>query len=247
MQVADVSDYVWLYDLLRREGRRVAVQGTAAYPVFARDSSSLFLLRSSGKDSWILVQQPLAGGEARELSRDYLRPGAGSREDRVAVFGIRDDGTARVGLLDSSKTPAETTWLPGQAGLLAVSPDGRWLAFTSFLTGRYEVWVQPAGATGRVRQISTDGGIEPLWCGDQLVYRRGGQWWASTVTNRGDDLTWTPSRIVFETDFIDTPGVSYGLSPDCRRLLVVKRSREPVRNKLRFVTNFSAELNRLVP
>jgi len=37
-------------------------------------------------------------------------------------------------------------------------------------------------------------------------------------------LKWEPPRLAFETDFIDTPGRSYAVSPDGQRLLVVKRA-----------------------
>jgi hypothetical protein len=215
--------------------------------VFSDTGANLLFMRRSGRDAWALVQQPISGGAPRELARDYMRPGAGSREGRVVVVGYVDEATLRVGVLDTSVTPAKPSWLPEQSGLPVLSPDGRWLAFTSSRTGRSEVWVQAINPSHRAGQVSTDGGIEPLWCGAGLFYRRGDQWWASNVRSDGDELNWEPARLVFETDFIDTLGISYGLSPDCKRLLVVKRTREPVRNKLRFVTNFSAELKRLLP
>ena len=43
---------------------------------------------------------------------------------------------------------------------------------------------------------------------------------------------------VFETDFIDTPGRSYDVSPDGQRLLVVKSPREPIRNKIVVIQNW---------
>ncbi len=36
---------------------------------------------------------------------------------------------------------------------------------------------------------------------------------------------WDPPRLVFGTEFIDTPGISYDVSRDGQRLLVVKRAR----------------------
>jgi hypothetical protein len=47
------------------------------------------------------------------------------------------------------------------------------------------------------------------------------------------------SEARFETtDFIDTNGVSYDVTPDGQRLLVVKRARPPERKKLRVMLNF---------
>ena len=54
-----------------------------------------------------------------------------------------------------------------------LSPDGRWVAFTTNESGRDEVVVQPfPGPGGRV-QVSTAGGTEPVWSRDgrRLFYR----------------------------------------------------------------------------
>jgi hypothetical protein len=59
------------------------------------------------------------------------------------------------------------------------SPDGRWMAYTSNETGRYEVYVRPfaegpAGAEGKIR-ISSGGGDFPVWHpdGHELYYMSG--------------------------------------------------------------------------
>jgi hypothetical protein len=47
-----------------------------------------------------------------------------------------------------------------------VSPDGRWLAYSSAVSGRNEIHVQPfPAATGRF-QITTSGGTQPRWSAD---------------------------------------------------------------------------------
>ena len=56
----------------------------------------------------------------------------------------------------------------------AVSPDGRFLAYVSDVTGRSEVFVSPLRGSG-TRQVSFDGGTEPVWAPDgrELFYRLG--------------------------------------------------------------------------
>ncbi len=53
-----------------------------------------------------------------------------------------------------------------------LSPDGRWMAYTSDETGRYEVYVQPFPAGGGKWQISIGGGEQPSWRrdGKELYY-----------------------------------------------------------------------------
>jgi serine/threonine-protein kinase len=58
---------------------------------------------------------------------------------------------------------------------LALSPDGRWLAYTSDESGRMEVYVRPFPNTDQGKWlISTGGGTEPVWArdGSELFYRR---------------------------------------------------------------------------
>ena len=43
------------------------------------------------------------------------------------------------------------------------SPDGRWLAYISDESGRFEIYVQPYPGPGGKWQISTEGGTEPVW------------------------------------------------------------------------------------
>lgn len=46
------------------------------------------------------------------------------------------------------------------------SPDGRFIAYTSNESGRYEVYAEPLPMSDRKWPISTSGGYEPRWRGD---------------------------------------------------------------------------------
>jgi Tol biopolymer transport system component len=46
------------------------------------------------------------------------------------------------------------------------SPDGRWIAYTSNESGRYDVYVRPFPGLGQKQLVSVDGGMEPRCRGD---------------------------------------------------------------------------------
>jgi hypothetical protein len=73
--------------------------------------------------------------------------------------------------LESLKTKAflRTRFDEDQARL---SPDGKWLAYRSNESGRFEVFIQAFPPTGGKWQISNAGGAEPQWRGDgrELFY-----------------------------------------------------------------------------
>jgi eukaryotic-like serine/threonine-protein kinase len=52
------------------------------------------------------------------------------------------------------------------------SPDGKWIAYRSNESGRFEVYVQPFPGPGHETQVSTNGGSQPRWRADgkELFY-----------------------------------------------------------------------------
>ena len=58
-----------------------------------------------------------------------------------------------------------------------ISPDGRWIAYSSTETGRQEVWIEPLPQTGKRFQLTRDGGRHPLWSpdGNRLYFDQGGR------------------------------------------------------------------------
>jgi len=93
----------------------------------------------------------------------------------VAGFGRQTGDSDIVGFrpgVDSATTP-----LVASADFAeqdpALSPDGRWLAYTSDETGRNEVYVRPFPNVESARvQVSADGGFSPLWAhsGSELFF-----------------------------------------------------------------------------
>ncbi len=126
----------------------------------------------------------------------------------------------------------------------SLSRDGRWKACWH----EGQIQIRSLHDRNLSRQVSTDGGIEPRWCGacDLLFFRRGKRWLATSVSFE-PDLRWDPPRVVFETDFSNTIGFPYDVSPDGQHLYVVKSAAPDERRKLHLVTGWLEELRRLVP
>lgn len=75
---------------------------------------------------------------------------------------------------------------PGVVQLHTISPDGKWIAYTSRGSGpgTLEVYVRPIPGPGGRHQISDNGGTEPRWgaTSGEMVYRHRGSLWSATIT-----------------------------------------------------------------
>jgi len=114
-----------------------------------------------------------------------------------------------------------------------LSPDGRWLAYTTNESGRDEVVVQPFPEIARGKwPVSTHGGAEPRWRGDgrEMFYvAPNGAIMAVEVHLAGDELELGAPYVLFEARLstAETTPVehydSYDVSPDGERFLLNER------------------------
>ncbi|MBW3670170.1 MAG: hypothetical protein KY432_00705, partial [Acidobacteria bacterium] len=68
--------------------------------------------------------------------------------------------------LEGNQKPERLKASPGDVESARVSPDGRYVAFSSQTSGRLQVYVTPFPGPGASWQISTGGGSAPLWSPD---------------------------------------------------------------------------------
>jgi serine/threonine-protein kinase len=120
---------------------------------------------------------------------------------------------------------------PFEEQYVALSPDERWLAFTSNQSGEQEVYIRPFDGDGEQVVVSQSGVTEPVWSPDgrELFYKTLGggepQLMAATVGTT-PDLVVTGRRPLFPVaDMVGTaPHANYDISPDGRTFAMVRRS-----------------------
>jgi hypothetical protein len=133
-----------------------------------------------------------------------------------------------------------------------VSPDGRWIAYTSRGLGRPEVYVQGFPDGGERHQISTGGGWQPLWSPDgrKIYWITRKRLMMAQVSTAPDFRSGVP-RSLFKGVFAQalwTNSCNYDIAPDGESLVMIKPDRGWGRTtEIRVVLNWFEELKRLAP
>jgi serine/threonine-protein kinase len=241
--VADVQDYLWVWNITRREGQRVMNAESEGWPVWSRDG------------------RRLAGGvvyvpPVHAVMHDVDGSGAVSAGTRVSNSGFEPEAFSPAGDLLAvltSLSPFRTGFtgltgpvkLPEFEGLFPdFGPDGRWIAYVSTRSGTGEIFIRSFPDGKIERQVSSDGGIELRWLpSGELFFRKGRQWFSTHVVTT-PELSWDRPSLAFDTEFIDTPGMSYDVSRDGQRLLVVKRAHAVGASRIEIVTNWTTLVDR---
>ena len=110
-----------------------------------------------------------------------------------------------------------------------ISPDGRWLAYTSTDSGTAQVYVQPfPDVSGGRWQISTEGGSRPVWspAGKELIYATPNGAIMAVSFESGSAFKILKSNKLFDWPTIAAPGGArtYDVSRDGQRFLMIKEA-----------------------
>jgi len=226
--------------------------------VFSADGSEVFFARYGPHRGEILAQR-LDGGEPRLLGRlagTWIAPYSVSRDGRWLVGALYDPSSqSDIWFLDLTtddpERAARTVAAAGEQVDPALSPDGRWLAYSAFDTGAQEIFLQrfPDGEA-KVR-VSSGGGGMPRWSSDgrELLFLApdGTAVMAVAVTSE-PKLELGAPRKLFEGAFFTGTGTgpSFVVSADGRKFAMVHQAEDPNRSlELIVVQNWFTELSKL--
>lgn len=250
---------IWMRDLVRGSNAKVT-QGTAlnASPVFSPDGNSL-AFRTNQNGSMEFFRQRVAGGEvATAVFPDGMQRAAGidspnlvptdwSRDGAYLLFSVSTMGSGfNLWTLPMSGDRKAARWSSSTSDELHgdLEPDGRFVAYTSNFSGKFEVYVEALPLPGRKWTISTDGGYEPRWRADgrELYYLSEDRKLMSVAVLPGPSFG--KPQILFQTRV--PAGVSafrthYVPSRDGQRFLVNTQSDELIPPSITVTLNWTAE------
>ncbi len=151
-------------------------------------------------------------------------------------------------LLDGTSKPVAFLEAPGNQIAPALSPDGRYLAYASEESGRWEIFLRPFPSGEGKWQVSSGLGFWPHWSrgGDELFYAQGNDIMVVDVKTAPSLMLSSPRKL-----FSHAPsGVpmqmglpdGFDVSPDGKRFLLLRNEgKEPAVHGIIVVQNWLAE------
>jgi eukaryotic-like serine/threonine-protein kinase len=171
---ADGDLNVWIKRLDRGPVTRLSFGGRDRRPAWSPDGKTVAFIRDTGATSMVMARAA-DGSSTRDrlLARiDHLPQEIEWSSDGQWLVLRTDTGAPGAGDLIGIRLTGDTTPVKLVATTFteltpAVSPDTRWLAYTSNESGAPEVYVRPFPNTdGGHWQVSVNGGSEPRWSHD---------------------------------------------------------------------------------
>jgi serine/threonine protein kinase len=138
----------------------------------------------------------------------------------------------------------------------AISPDGRWLAYTSNETGQYQIYVRPFPNVEDGRwQVSTQGAASPRWShdGDEIFFGNYENEMLVAYLDTSTGFRVLRTEVLFALSQSIGEGNTNGwfdVAPDDQRLIMAQplsAGGESAAPELILVQNFFEELKRLAP
>ncbi len=228
---------VWALDVQQRTLSRLTFANDGHDPVWAPDGEKVAFASARGGVIGMFLQGADGAGSAESLlvGSSAMTAGAfapGGHEVVALVTGNAGSWDLAVVPLTGERKPRVLLGTPFNEYYPALSPDGRWLAYTSDESGQNEVYVRPFPSAGGKVLVSQSGGSEPVWSRDgrELFYRGFDQLGTPLI---GVSVQTAPEfRVLGRTPLFDVseyeaavPHANYDISPDGKGFVMVSQGR----------------------
>ncbi|MGE0101224.1 MAG: protein kinase [Blastocatellales bacterium] len=181
LTVGGINTDVWLIDANGANAKRFTFESfVEQIPLWSPDGSRV-IWSANPNGRFDLYQKSANGAGQAELlyqSKYFKFLSDWSRDRRFIFFREISPKTKfdiwYLDLSDGMNKPKPFPYLETPANEIGsvLSPNGRWLAYASDESGKFEIYVQTFPQLGGKQQISTAGGYAPRWGGDgkELFY-----------------------------------------------------------------------------
>jgi Tol biopolymer transport system component len=246
----DANQDVWIADRDRATLTRVTLEPSEEFaPIWSPDGARIAYAserRSLNPQVFSRAADGSGGETLLWKSEDAVFPQSWSPDGTViACLRAGSDGSSDIWILptDGNRRPAPFLQTPFVEAQPEFSPDGRWIAYASNESGRFEIYARPYPGPGGKIQVSNDGGFEPAWSRDrrELFYRNGPKMMAVAIRPGHPSPFGKPVTIFEKSGLYSEPNLErrlYDVAPDGTRFVMLRAIPAEAPPELRVLTGW---------
>jgi eukaryotic-like serine/threonine-protein kinase len=244
---------IWIYDLEREfKTRFTHSSGIDRMPRWSPDGKRIAFSSNRNGTFDLFIKE--SGGAAEEellfAHESDMYISDWSRDGKYILINALDQLTSRwsiwvVPLEDASEA---FQFLATEFNEFSArfSPDSKWVVYGSDISGRNEIYMRSFPVPGAVRQISTSGGVDPVWSrdGSEIYFiDPANNLKAARIRTIENRVEVESVRDLFTTNKANWfSNALYDVSPDGKRFLIVSTGSQSESPPITFVVNWDSEL-----
>jgi Tol biopolymer transport system component len=238
---------IWVTDLARKYSSPITFGRNDVSAIWSPSSNRLAFLRLVGKDAGVHIVDAKDASKNRFLEGTIGDgPDSWSPDEKYLVLQLSTGGMTLFEL-DGSQKPIPVGSQNGSSRQGRISPNGKFIAFTSNESGRDEIYVQRMRPASGYKNLSINGGQSPRWShdGKELFFVSPDAYMmAVDITLDPVNSPGMPHRLFqLKREVPIDAATPYDVRPDGQQFLVFMRTQQSTQDApITVVLNWWAEL-----
>lgn len=237
------NDDIWVYHITRGTLTRLTFGGgNNGFPIWTSDGKYIIYRAEKGKSPNLYRKQWDGSGAEERLTESDQNQIPTSISPDGKYLSFIQNGDIWILPLDGDRKPFSFIQSPADEAVAFFSPDGRWVAYQSNESGKYEVFVTSFPKREGKWQVSSGGGALVGWNrnGKELFYVSGTSLMVVDVTLQPTFDFTTPKKLCEIPSFANGP---WDISPDGQRFLfIVSQTQQITTTKINVILEWFEEL-----
>jgi Tol biopolymer transport system component len=162
------SNGLWTMSLSRPVATKVTERGVSRHPVWSPDGArlvSMYQGRAPGRFDVVTIAVASGAVTTEHQDTTAVRPMSWLGDGRM-VWIRNYQGDSSIWVKPATSQPSVFLKDETYLGEARVSPDGRWILYSTSRSGRFEIEVRSFPESGPAYPVSVDGGGYPRWRAD---------------------------------------------------------------------------------
>ena len=240
---------ILILDTVKGSTTQITTKNSNWMPIWSPDDTTIVFekMAANGSGNQIVLMNSDGTGAQKQLysSETFLIPDDWSQDgSKIAVMTWPN----LIGYLKMDIDPIDLEILAStnDAAIFEVSfsPDGNWITYSSSEAGGFNCYIAPIDSPNDARLISNIyPGVASSWSpnGDEIFYYGyQGLYSVPLKFHEYGGVVIGKTTLLFDTSWIDCPGVGYAVHPSGDKFLMVVPEEEEVSDHFNIVLNFDA-------